>query len=66
MKPKHLTAIQDRWIAEPCTLDGKPAKVTGFWNDFATIAELDVSGKVCDFSWLAVNRVMLKDGKFKS
>jgi hypothetical protein len=40
-----------------CTLDGYPAKIIGWKNDFATVARLD--GKAAfEWAWTAVARIM--------
>lgn len=45
------------------TLDGSRASICGFANDFATIRTLD--GKWSgEWSWDAVERIVLKGGKF--
>jgi len=48
-----------------CTLNGKPAKICGFKNQFATVAQID-GPLAIEFSWEAVKRIMNKDGKFST
>ena len=52
------------------TLDGSPAKIIGFKNDFATVAAVGPgSGSpvpAFEFSWLTVARVVRAGGSFKS
>ena len=45
------------------TLDGKPARITGYRNSFAT-----VQNKSCEveFAWPTVKRIVERDGKFLS
>ncbi len=47
------------------TLDGKPAKITGRLNDFATVSELNGPVRV-EFAWPTVRRIVARDGKFRS
>jgi hypothetical protein len=47
------------------TIDGKPAIVVGYHNQFATVVALDESARV-EFAWSTVERIVNKDGAFKS
>lgn len=58
-------AIADKYAGAACTLNGLPARVTGRLCDYATIAQLN-SGLSAEWSWPAVERVMLTGGNFKS
>lgn len=49
----------------PCTMNGKPAQVSGALLRFAVVSERD-SGLACEFSWQAVERVLANGGAFKS
>lgn len=51
--------------AEGVTLDGRPAKVSGVYNDSATVWSLDGTVSV-PFSWDAVKRIVVDGGKFTS
>ena len=62
----HTQSLANNWSGSPCTLDGRPAKITGRLNPFATVASLDPSYPAAEFSWEAVNRVMWTDAKFVS
>ena len=46
-----------------CTLDGEPARVTGYLNDFGTVAS---SKAAYQWSWRAIARVMSRTGRFQS
>jgi hypothetical protein len=54
----------DRWAGEECTLDGKPARIQGRKNDFATVAALD--GPAYEWAWETVDRIMRGGKNFKS
>ena len=56
-------AIAEEWTAQPCTLNGKPAKITGRLNEFATVGALQ-GWMASEFSWEAVARIMAKGGNF--
>lgn len=60
--------IADRWAGEPCTLDGKPAKVVGRLRRFAEVASLDrhAGDKAVSFAWSTVDRIMSADRAFRS
>lgn len=64
-----LTEARVAWrlaLAEkPVTLNGKPAKVSGIRKPFATVTQLG-TGLSAEWSWEAVERVVNRDGKFKS
>ena len=47
----------------PVYLNGKPAQIIGFANDFATVRNVFVS---YDWSWHAVARIVANGGHFKS
>lgn len=47
------------------TLNGKPAKIMGHRNRFATVAQLD-GPLACEFSWQAVKRILDRGGVFKA
>lgn len=44
-----------------CFLDGQPAKIVGFLENFATIT---TGHRSFQWSWEAVDRIMKKDKKF--
>ncbi len=58
--------LQEKYTGKTCTLDGHAAKITGRVNQFATITPLNPKLGIVEFSWQAVERIMSKDGKFKS
>ena len=54
------------YSGRPVTLDGEPAKIVGFLNDFATVATVDAGGSSFEWSWRAVARVVSRGGRFSS
>lgn len=62
----NKNSIRDKWSGQSCTLDGKPAKVTGRLLDFAVISPLDHKIGQVEFSWAAVDLIMSHNGKFSS
>lgn len=60
-----LKAMREQWSGAHCVLDGKPALVAGRLEPFATIATVDGSQAI-QFAWHTVNRIMRRDGQFKS
>ena len=55
-----------RWRDDnSCTLDGHPAKIIGWKNDFATVARLDGKAEF-DWAWETVDRIMENNRDFKS
>lgn len=49
------------------TLDGSPARISGWANSFAAVARTDGSGGVVDFAWAtAAHIVANKNGAFQS
>ena len=64
MKQYEKDALMDhgnRYVS--CTLDGKPARICGRLNDFATVTDGNIG---VDFSWHAVSRILDNGGSFKS
>jgi hypothetical protein len=67
MTPKTKQQIADFWAGSSCFLDGKPARVTGRRNDFATVQTLDAKGPSVEFAWETVERIMTEyDAAFRS
>lgn len=59
--------MAERWAGAACTLNGRPAKVTGRLNRFATVAYMNGDMASVEFSWPAVETVMLANGgRFRS
>jgi len=50
---------------EGCSLDGKPAKVCGRLNRFATVAQID-GPLALEWAWETVKRIMDTHRRFKS
>ena len=50
----------------PVTLNGQPAKITGFKNKFATVATLNPNGPAFEWSWETIARIVRAGGNFKS
>ncbi len=57
--------LADLLSGQDCTLDGQPARICGRLNNVATIVDYR-NHKSVDFSWSATERIMLRDGNFKS
>ena len=55
-----------RYSGLAVTLDGEPAWIHGYRNDFATVATIDASGPAFDWSWRAVARVVSRGGRFSA
>lgn len=51
--------------AEKVTLNGEKAVISGVRKPFATVTSL-VSGLSCEWAWETVERIVARDGKFKS
>jgi hypothetical protein len=48
------------------TLNGQPANVSGYMNDFARVVQLE-SGLSAEFAWQTVEHIIMnRDGKFQS
>lgn len=69
----YARAIQDAdsrrevYSDKAVTLNGKPARVKGYMNDFATVAPLDTSLGAFEWSWTAVARIVAaRGGRFVS
>lgn len=48
-----------------CTLNGKPAKITGSERTYATVTALP-DGERYDWTWTAVYRILATGGRFVS
>jgi len=63
---KKETNVADKWRDDnSCTLDGKPAKIIGWKNKYATVATLDGTSSF-EWAWKTVARIMSLDRQFKS
>jgi hypothetical protein len=54
---------RDCYADKTFTLDGRPARVIGYENEFATVASSEAS---FEWSWSAVARIVSKGGRFTS
>ncbi|QFG12161.1 Hypothetical Protein OBI_RACECAR_33 [Arthrobacter phage Racecar] len=52
-------------VAAKVTLNGERAVIGGVRNAFATVTSLE-SGLSCEWAWETVERIVKRDGKFKS
>lgn len=61
-------ALVHRAAKMAITLDGKPATIGGYMLDFAGVRQLDrdCKGRREEYSWETVERVLDRDGKFRS
>lgn len=48
------------------TLDGAPARITGWANPFAEVSRTDGRGGTIEFSWSTVARVLAGEREFRS
>jgi hypothetical protein len=51
--------------AAKVTLDGQPAKVSGFRNEYAKVSIIK-SGLSAEWAWETVARIVAKGGRFSS
>ena len=61
----HTTHLAETYTGAACTLDGRPARIVGRLNPFATVATLP-DGPSYQFAWETVARVMAQGGVFKA
>lgn len=54
-----------QFIDAEVTLDGKPAKISGAENSYATVSTLDNTASF-KWSWAGVETICKRDGKFVS
>ena len=60
-------SVRHSLISHNVTLDGKPAKISGAMQDFATIFDLDDLARSVEFAWETVRRIVInKRGAFQS
>lgn len=52
-------------VGKPCTLNGKPATISGRRCPFGRVTAL-VDGESYEWSWTTIDRVMRNGGTFKS
>ena len=58
--------IADKYAGQPCTLNGKPAKIMGRLEPFALVGQLP-QGLAVEFAWETVDYVMTeRDGAFNT
>jgi len=62
---QHIINYRRDLCARPCTLDGKPACITGALNPFATVRFRD-NGMGVEFAWPTVERILAGSKNFKS
>lgn len=65
MTDREKRAVAEKWSGEDCTLNGKPARVTGRLEPFASVRG-DDGITLAVYSWEAVSRVMESNRKFKA
>jgi hypothetical protein len=53
-------------VDSPCTLNGQPARITGYLNPYATVTDLR-TGLSCQWAWETVHHILCnRDGRFQS
>jgi len=67
MSDGSMPSLADRQAlcAVPVTLDGAPARVTGYRQPFARVARLG-DGLSAEWSWQTVARIVARGGRFKT
>lgn len=54
------------YVDTPVTLNGNPAQVSGYHNDFATVTDM-TTGLSCEWAWQTVAHIVKnRKGAFKS
>ncbi len=56
--------LQD--ASRPITLDGKPARISGFENDFATVWDKEDQIRSAQWAWQTVVKIITEGGDFRS
>ena len=62
----HYKSIDERrkLIVATVTLNGKPAKISGVYNDVATVWLIESPAVSADFGWSTVGRIVAHGGDF--
>lgn len=63
--PQEKLSMANKYAGCVCTLDGKPAKISGRLLPFARVAQI-ASALEVEFSWVVVDRIMREGGEFRS
>lgn len=62
---KQQVSLADQWAGQSCTLNGKPAKITGRLLPHGIVSE--INGPIShEWAWKTIDRIMRKDKAFKS
>ena len=65
-EPISIERRQELVQTRTATINGKPALISGWNNDFATVADID-TWLSCEFAWPTVDHIVTnKNGAFKS
>jgi hypothetical protein len=48
------------------TLDGRPAKITGYRHQFATVTDRADPARSAEWAWPTVARIVVRGGNFRS
>jgi hypothetical protein len=63
--PAHTDCAHRDYIGQPCTLNGKPAKIVKDSDGFANVAPLDPEQGAVPYSWTAIYNIMdNRNGRF--
>lgn len=63
---KHSFDARRELVSAVVTLNGRPAKISGIYNDAATVWPLDNPAAGVAFAWATVERIVAAGGAFKS
>lgn len=68
---EHFPTLDERvaLTETPVTLDDRPARVTGYRNDFATVTSVSESNdpaRSAEWAWPTIARIVAKGGSFQS
>jgi len=63
--PQCVKSYAEEYSGQACTLEGEPAKITGRFNQFATVGQIDGPLAV-EFRWDTIRRVMNLGGNFQA
>jgi hypothetical protein len=66
MSPEIRQGLVEDSRLTPCFLDGHPAVVSGWRNDFATVMRKDGKGGDVTFAWATVARILERTRRFES
>lgn len=65
---EHFPTLDERvaFTGTPVTLDGRPARITGYRNAFATVTSVGDPARSAEWAWPTVARIVARGGNFQS